>query len=71
MNRLCTLSLIAVLTLSGLIMIDLTTAQTIPKPSVPEFTITLADHSYDIPLTTATTITIGIKIHFNVVIKVL
>ena len=56
MNRLCTLSLIAVLTLSGLIMIDLTTAQTIPKPSVPEFTITLADHSYDIPLTTTTTI---------------
>ena len=25
--------------------------QTIPKPAVPEFTLTLADHSYDVPLT--------------------
>lgn len=31
-------------------------AETIPKPSVPEFTATIEDHSYDVPLTSKTTI---------------
>jgi hypothetical protein len=31
-------------------------AQTIPKPSTPEFTISLADHSYDVPPVTTSTI---------------
>jgi hypothetical protein len=31
-------------------------AQSISKPSIPEFTVQLVDHSYDIPSTTTTTI---------------
>jgi len=34
-------------------MIKPASAQTIPKPSVPEFTITISDHSYDVPPTYA------------------
>ena len=30
-------------------MIKPSNAQTIPKPSVPEFSVSLADHSYDVP----------------------
>jgi hypothetical protein len=50
------LLLIISFAISGLsLSIKPTTAQSIPKPSVPEFTVTLADHSYDVPPTTTTT----------------
>jgi hypothetical protein len=40
----------------SLIMVKPAFAQSIPKPSVPEFTIKLVDHSYDVaPTTTSTT----------------
>jgi hypothetical protein len=41
---------------SPLVVLPTTDAQTIPKPSVPQFTINLADHSYNVPLTTTSTI---------------
>jgi hypothetical protein len=49
-----TLSLISILILAatGILMVEFASAQTIPKPSVPEFTVTIADHSYDVPETT-------------------
>lgn len=50
MNRQCTL-LILTIAFSGLIITELATAQTIPKPSVPEFTIDLVGPSFDIPPT--------------------
>lgn len=37
------------LTVSSLIMVESTFAQSIPKPSVPEFTLRYIDYSYDIP----------------------
>jgi len=41
--------LILVLVASSIIMIQNASAQSIPKPSVPEFSVTIADHSYNIP----------------------
>jgi hypothetical protein len=43
--------LLALLTLSGLVMVEAVSAQTTPRPSVPEFTVKLVDRSYDVPLT--------------------
>jgi hypothetical protein len=43
------LVLLLVLLTSSLITIESASAQSIPKPSVPEFTVNLADHSYDVP----------------------
>ncbi len=43
------LLLVIVLAVSSLIMIESAYAQSIPKPSVPEFNVTLIDSSYDIP----------------------
>jgi hypothetical protein len=42
--------------LSSLTMLTVkpVTAQSIPKPSVPEFVVILADHSYEVPATTPT-----------------
>ena len=51
MSKLATLLLIAVLVLSGLVMVGAVFAQSIPKPSVPEFTVELVDSSYDVPTT--------------------
>ncbi|MCW4024662.1 MAG: hypothetical protein NWF01_06460 [Candidatus Bathyarchaeota archaeon] len=48
-------ALIVVLTASSLILIKPSEAA-IPKPSVPEFTLEFADHSYDVAPTTTTTI---------------
>ena len=42
------LTLILIISLT---IVGTSSAQTIPKPSVPEFTIGIADHSYDIPPT--------------------
>ena len=46
--------IIAISSLS-LIIVKPANAQTIPKPSVPEFTVNLADHSYDVPPKTTST----------------
>ena len=51
MSKLTTLLLIAVLALSSLVMVGSVTAQSITKPSVPEFTVKYVDNSYDVPPT--------------------
>lgn len=52
--KLVTILLIVALTASSLIMIKSASAQSIPKPSVPQFSIQVVDRSYDIPPTTYT-----------------
>ena len=51
MNKPATLLLIAVLAVSSLIMVSSAFAQSITKPSVPEFTLKYVDNSYDVPPT--------------------
>ena len=46
--------LVAILALSSLLVIGSSSAQSIPKPSIPEFTATYVDHSYDVPPTYGT-----------------
>jgi hypothetical protein len=50
------LTLVLLLSTLSLMMIESTLAQLLPKPSVPEFTVILADHSYDVPNSTTTSI---------------
>ena len=38
--------------ISSLVMIDSASAQSIPKPSTPGFSLRLIDNSYDVPPTT-------------------
>ena len=45
--------LLGLLILSGIIL-QAANAQTIPKPSVPQFSIQVVDHSYDVPTTYST-----------------
>jgi hypothetical protein len=45
------LALVLILAVSSPIIVESANAQSIPKPSVPEFTLTLSDHSYDVPTT--------------------
>jgi hypothetical protein len=40
-----------ILALSSLITMEMTVATSIPKPSVPEFTLRFVDNSYDVPTT--------------------
>jgi hypothetical protein len=47
---------IVILAVSSLITVEPAFAQSIPKPSLPEFTLKLIDHSYDVPERMATTI---------------
>ncbi len=57
MRHICkgfSLLLIAVLAILSLTIVKPTGAF-IPKPSIPEFTVQLADHSYDVPPTTTST----------------
>jgi len=51
MSKALTLILIAVLVLSGLVLTGYVFAQSVTKPSVPEFTVELVDTSYDVPTT--------------------
>lgn len=51
MNRLSGSLLIAVLVLASLIAVEPALAATVPKPSVPEFTLSLVSHPYDVPTT--------------------
>ena len=50
MSKLVALMLLSLLALSGLVMIGSAFAQSIPKPSVPEFTVEFVDF-YDVPPT--------------------
>lgn len=45
------LCLVAILAVCSLIMVESASGQTIPKPSVPEFTVKFVDYSYDVPPT--------------------
>ena len=51
MGKTVVLMLFAVLTLSSLVMVGSVFAQSIPTPSIPEFTVELVDSSYDVPTT--------------------
>ena len=52
MYRICALGIIAILALSCMIMVESSYAQTIPKPSVPNFSLSIIDNSYDVPSNT-------------------
>jgi hypothetical protein len=54
-NKNLCLLLIVILTAIGLLAIQPTYAQSIPKPSVPEFTLNFLDKSYDVAPTTIPT----------------
>ncbi|MCW3994662.1 MAG: hypothetical protein NWE98_00745 [Candidatus Bathyarchaeota archaeon] len=49
LNKCFSLILAAFLAASSLIMVESATAQSIPKPSVPEFTVKYVDRSYTVP----------------------
>ena len=59
MNRIVkgfALFIILIIAISSLIIVESASAQTIPKPSVPEFTLKYVDNSYDVaPKTTSST----------------
>jgi hypothetical protein len=47
------LCLVTILAVTSLLIVLPTKAQTIPKPSVPEFTLQIVSHPYDVPTTTS------------------
>jgi len=47
------LLLVVILAVSSLMMVENAGAQSIPKPSVPEFTVEAVDHSYVVPTSTS------------------
>ncbi len=47
-NKTFSLLLVVILAVSSLMTVESASAQSIPKPSVPEFTVTLKDTSYDV-----------------------
>jgi len=51
MSKALALSLVAVLALCGLAMVGSVFAQSVTEPSVPEFTVKVVSHPYDIPAT--------------------
>jgi len=54
MSKRPALLIIAILALSSLIMVESAFAQSITKPSVPEFTVKAVEHPYDVPTTYST-----------------
>ena len=54
LSRFFAILLVALFVVSSLIMVESTTAQTIPKPSVPEFTLKYVVQPYYIPEVTPT-----------------
>ncbi len=56
MRKVLSFVLVVVLAASSVLWAESTTAQSIPKPSVPEFTLKLVDNSHDVAPTTTTTI---------------
>lgn len=55
LSKTIALALILVLATSSIMLVGSSSEQSIPKPSIPEFTISVTDHSYDVPTTTTTT----------------
>jgi len=55
MNKRATLLLIAILTVTNLLMVNFAPASGYNPPSIPEFTAKLADNSYDVPPTKTST----------------
>ena len=53
MSRSLALLLITALVLSSLVMVGSALAQSIPKPSVPEFKLSYTNHVYDVPAATS------------------
>jgi hypothetical protein len=53
MGKYISLFLVVILAISILIFVNPSDAQSIPKPSVPEFTVRSVDNSYDVPTTTS------------------
>ena len=51
LSKYLSLCLAVILALCSLIMVESASGQTIPKPSVPEFTVKFVDYSYDVPPT--------------------
>ena len=56
MSKTVVLMLFALLALSSLVMVGSVFAQSVPNPSVPEFTIKIVSAPYDVPPSTTTTI---------------
>ncbi len=56
MSKTVALMLFTLLVLSGLVKVGSVFAQSIPRPSIPEFTLKLVAHPYDVPDKTTTTI---------------
>ena len=56
MSKALALMLFTLLAFSSLSVVSSVFAQSIPKPSVPEFTLKYIDNSYDVPPSTTTTI---------------
>jgi hypothetical protein len=54
MSRAFSLFLVIILAVSSMIIIRTASAQTISKPSIPEFTLKVIDNSYDVPATNST-----------------
>lgn len=54
MSKLFALCLLLLLVFSSLVMAESVYSQTIPKPSVPEFSLKYVDNSYDVPPTSPT-----------------
>ena len=52
MGKRIALLFVVILTLSSLIALKSAPASAVPKPSVPEFTVSQVDRSYDVPVTT-------------------
>ena len=53
MFRVCALGMVVLFVLSGLTMVGSVSGQTIPKPSVPEFSVEVVNHSYTVPASTS------------------
>lgn len=49
--KVCSIVLLTLIIMSSLIMVNLSSAQSLPKPSVPEFTLQYVKHPYDVPPT--------------------
>ena len=50
------LLLLILLAASSIMIVKPANAQSIPKPSIPEFTVKIVDHSYDVPASVTSTI---------------
>jgi hypothetical protein len=59
LSKYLSIGLVVILIVSSLMMVNSVNAQTnlnIPTPAVPEFSVGVVDHSYDVPTTTTTSI---------------